>query len=99
MFFLKFGVKQIIMYYCLKFIEYFEKKKKKKKKKTFYKIKKNWNYYNNIKHITINVSELFNNYLNNLVSKEKTSFYKLIYALKQEEFLSYNNYIRKGTGI
>jgi len=35
MFFLKFGVKQIIMSYCLKFIEYFEKKKKKKKKKNF----------------------------------------------------------------
>jgi len=37
MFFLKFGVKQIIMSYCLKFIEYFEKKKKKKKKKIFKK--------------------------------------------------------------
>ena len=39
------------------------------------------------------------NYLNNLFLC-KLSFYKLIYELKQEEFLFYYDYIkRKGTGI
>ncbi|KAG4095787.1 hypothetical protein H8356DRAFT_1398299 [Neocallimastix lanati (nom. inval.)] len=47
----------------------------------------NWNYYNNIEHITNNASESFNNYLNNLFPKKPT-FYKLIIALKKEETLS-----------
>ena len=39
----------------LKFLDFFLKKKKNLK---YYK---NWNYYNNIEHITNNVSEFFNN--------------------------------------
>jgi len=31
----------------------------------------NWNHYNNKEHITNNVSESFNNYLNNLFPKKK----------------------------
>ncbi|KAG4093227.1 hypothetical protein H8356DRAFT_1335075 [Neocallimastix lanati (nom. inval.)] len=31
---------------------------------------KHWNYYDNIKHITNNASESFNNYLNNLFPKK-----------------------------
>jgi len=56
----------------LKIFRYFlfKKKKKKKKKKNYLKKYKNWNYYNNIEHITNNVSESFNNYLNNLFSKK-----------------------------
>ncbi|KAG4088997.1 hypothetical protein H8356DRAFT_1721474, partial [Neocallimastix lanati (nom. inval.)] len=58
----------------------------------------NWNYYNNIKHITNNTSESFNNYLNNLFQKIPT-FYKLITALKKEEVLSYNDYDRRIRGF
>ncbi|KAG4085684.1 hypothetical protein H8356DRAFT_1282696 [Neocallimastix lanati (nom. inval.)] len=45
----------------LKFIEYF--------KNNYLKNYKNWNYYNNIVHITNKVSESFNNYLNYIFSK------------------------------
>jgi len=50
----------------------------------------NWNYCNNIEHITNNASEkIFNNYLNNLFPKNPT-FFKLIIALKKkDEALSY----------
>ncbi|ORX61817.1 hypothetical protein BCR32DRAFT_251741 [Anaeromyces robustus] len=58
----------------------------------------NWNYYKNIEHITNNASESFNNYLNNLFPK-KPSFFKLIYILKKEESLSYNDYERRINGI
>ena len=40
----------------------------------------NWNYYNNIEHITNSASESFNNYLNSIYPK-KNYFYKLIIAL------------------
>ncbi|KAG4089174.1 hypothetical protein H8356DRAFT_1345059 [Neocallimastix lanati (nom. inval.)] len=45
-------------------------------------------------HITNNAPESFNGYLNNFISK-KPSFYKLVYALKQEKYLSYNDFKRK----
>ncbi len=76
----------------LKFLEYFNE--------TYlhsYDIK-NWNYYDCVEHTTNNASESFNNYLNNLFPK-KPSFYKLIFTLKNEESLSYNDYERKIGGI
>ncbi|ORX73524.1 hypothetical protein BCR32DRAFT_285550 [Anaeromyces robustus] len=51
-----------------------------------------------MEHITNNASEYFNNYLNNLFPK-KPSFFKLIYILKKEESLSYNDYERRINGI
>ena len=59
---------------------------------------KNWNYYDNIEHLTNNASESFNNYLNNLFSKKPT-FFKLIYTLKKEESLNYSDYSRRIGGI
>ncbi|ORX64802.1 hypothetical protein BCR32DRAFT_286851 [Anaeromyces robustus] len=56
------------------------------------------NNNDNIEHITNNASESFNNYLNNLFPK-KPSFFKLIYILKKEESLSYNDYERRINGI
>ncbi|ORX52493.1 hypothetical protein BCR32DRAFT_251807 [Anaeromyces robustus] len=55
-------------------------------------------YFKIKKHITNNASESFNNYLNNLFPK-KPSFFKLIYILKKEESLSYNDYERRINGI
>ena len=46
---------------------------------------KNWNYYDNIDHLTNNVSESFNNYMNNLFYKKPT-FNKLIYIKKRGIF-------------
>ncbi|KAG4090794.1 hypothetical protein H8356DRAFT_1430888 [Neocallimastix lanati (nom. inval.)] len=62
-----------------------------------------WNYYNNIEHITNNVSESLNNYLNNLFPT-KPSFYELIDKLNELEHLSYYDlsyydYQRKTRGI
>jgi len=57
-----------------------------------------WNYYNNIEHITNNVSESLNNYLNNLFPT-KPSFYKLIDKLNELEHLSYYDYQRRIRGI
>ena len=54
----------------------------------------NWNYYENIEHLTNNTSESYNSYLNNIFSN-KPLFYKLIYILKEEENLSYNDYQRR----
>ncbi|KAG4101166.1 hypothetical protein H8356DRAFT_1422047 [Neocallimastix lanati (nom. inval.)] len=58
----------------------------------------NWNYYENIEHLTNNASESYNSYLN-IIFPNKPLFYKLIYILKEEENLSYNDYqrITKGT--
>ncbi|KAG4103918.1 hypothetical protein H8356DRAFT_1419868 [Neocallimastix lanati (nom. inval.)] len=50
----------------------------------------NWNYYENIEHLTNNASESYNSYLNNIFPN-KHLFYKLIYILKEEN-LSYNDY-------
>ncbi|KAL6600902.1 hypothetical protein U3516DRAFT_844276 [Neocallimastix sp. 'constans'] len=58
----------------------------------------NWNYYENIEHLTNNASESYNSYLNNIFPN-KPLFYKLIYILKEEENLSYNDYQRKTKGI
>ncbi|ORX76115.1 hypothetical protein BCR32DRAFT_284513 [Anaeromyces robustus] len=78
--------------YFLEFLEYFKNNYLHKYNTN------NWNYYKNIEHITNNASESFNNYLNNLFSK-KPSFFKLIYILKKEESLSYNDYERRINGI
>jgi len=58
MFIVKLGVKQIIITNFWKFKNIFKKK--------YLKNCKNWNYYNNINHITNNSLESFNNYLNNI---------------------------------
>ena len=75
----------------MKFLEYFDE--------TFlgdYK-KEDWNYYNNIEHITNNACESFNNYLNNLFEK-KPSFCKLLYTFQNEESLSYNDFKMRTSG-
>ncbi|KAG4083111.1 hypothetical protein H8356DRAFT_1437178 [Neocallimastix lanati (nom. inval.)] len=51
----------------------------------------NWNYYENIEHLTNNASKSYNSYLSNIFPN-KPLFYKLIYILKEEENLSYNDY-------
>ena len=56
-----------------------------------------WNYYNDINYITNIASESFSNYLKKFFYK-KPSLYELIYNLKREESLSYNNYKRKEFG-
>ena len=50
------------------------------------------------KHLTKNASESFNNYLKKIFSKN-SSFNKLIYTLKKEKSLSYNDYERRIGGI
>ncbi|KAG4090613.1 hypothetical protein H8356DRAFT_1409886 [Neocallimastix lanati (nom. inval.)] len=57
----------------------------------------NWNYYENKEHLTNNASESYNSYLNNIFPN-KPLFYKLIYILKEEENLSYNDYQRRTKG-
>ncbi|KAG4086980.1 hypothetical protein H8356DRAFT_1434023 [Neocallimastix lanati (nom. inval.)] len=57
----------------------------------------NWNYYENIEHLANNASESYNSYLNNIFPN-KPLFYKLIYILKEEENLSYNDYQRRTKG-
>ncbi|ORY69183.1 hypothetical protein LY90DRAFT_504257 [Neocallimastix californiae] len=57
----------------------------------------NWNYYENIEHLTNNASESYNSYLNNIFPN-KPLFYKLIYILKEGENLSYNDYQRRTKG-
>ncbi|KAG4091275.1 hypothetical protein H8356DRAFT_1708999, partial [Neocallimastix lanati (nom. inval.)] len=52
---------------CLEFLEYFNINYLNK----YYA--NNWNYYNNIEHITNNASESFNSYLNNLFPKKTYS--------------------------
>ncbi|KAL6628842.1 hypothetical protein LY90DRAFT_511089 [Neocallimastix californiae] len=48
-------------------------------------------------HLTNNASESYNSYLNNIFPN-KPLFYKLIYILKKEENLSYNDYQRRTKG-
>ncbi|KAG4083393.1 hypothetical protein H8356DRAFT_1437012 [Neocallimastix lanati (nom. inval.)] len=57
----------------------------------------NWNYYENIEHLTNNASESYNSYLNNIFPN-KPLLYKLIYILKEEENLFYNDYQRRTKG-
>ncbi|KAG4091126.1 hypothetical protein H8356DRAFT_1295278 [Neocallimastix lanati (nom. inval.)] len=52
---------------------------------------------NNNDHLTNNASESYNSYLNNIFPN-KPLFYKLIYILKEEEKLSYNDYQRRTKG-
>ena len=75
----------------LQFLEYFNKNYLLK-----YNVN-NWNYYENIEHLTNNASESYNSYLNNIFPN-KPLFYKLIYILKEEENLSYNDYQRRNKG-
>ncbi|KAL6599643.1 hypothetical protein U3516DRAFT_762587 [Neocallimastix sp. 'constans'] len=58
--------------YFLEFLKYFEITYLKD-----YEIKY-WNYYDDIEHITINASELFNNYLNDLFPKKISFLYIFI---------------------
>ena len=51
----------------------------------------NWNYYNNIEHITNNAFESFNNYLSGLFSKKPT-YFKLTYTLNNDVFLYPDTY-------
>ncbi|KAL6593504.1 hypothetical protein U3516DRAFT_804873 [Neocallimastix sp. 'constans'] len=69
---------------------------KNKKQSTYYNVN-NWNYYENIEHLTNKASESYNIYLNNIFPN-KALFYKLIYILKEEENLSYNDYQRRTKG-
>ncbi|KAL6608492.1 hypothetical protein LY90DRAFT_500820 [Neocallimastix californiae] len=58
------------------------------------------NYHKNIfadEHLANNASESYNSYLNNIFPN-KPLFYKLIYILKEEENLSYNDYQRRTKG-
>ncbi|KAG4097404.1 hypothetical protein H8356DRAFT_1425482 [Neocallimastix lanati (nom. inval.)] len=76
----------------VKFLEYF--------KKTYlinYETE-NWNYYDNIEHITNNVSETFNKYLKKLFAK-KTTFFQLLSELQKEESKYYIDYERRTAGI
>ncbi|KAG4089038.1 hypothetical protein H8356DRAFT_1432268 [Neocallimastix lanati (nom. inval.)] len=75
----------------LQFLEYFNKNYLLK-----YNVN-NWNYYENIEHFTNNASKSYNSYLNNIFPN-KPLFYKLIYILKEEENLSYNDYQRRTKG-
>ncbi|KAL6589824.1 hypothetical protein U3516DRAFT_771687 [Neocallimastix sp. 'constans'] len=75
----------------LQFLEYFNKNYLLK-----YNVN-NWNYYENIEHLTNNASESYNSYLNNIFPN-KPLFYKLIYISKEEENLSYNDYQRRTKG-
>ncbi|ORX63847.1 hypothetical protein BCR32DRAFT_307229 [Anaeromyces robustus] len=59
--------------------------------------KEYWNYYNNIKHITNNASESYNNQLKSIFSKKPT-FFKLIYVLQKQEFLFNIDYQRRIAG-
>ncbi|KAG4086576.1 hypothetical protein H8356DRAFT_1434358 [Neocallimastix lanati (nom. inval.)] len=52
---------------------------------------------NNNDYLTNNASESYNSYLNNIFPN-KPLFYKLIYILKEEENLSYNDYQRRAKG-
>ena len=54
----------------------------------------NWNYYDNIEHITNNVSETFNKYLKKLFAK-KPNFFQLL----SEESKYYIDYERRTDGI
>ncbi|ORY36956.1 hypothetical protein LY90DRAFT_511382 [Neocallimastix californiae] len=75
----------------LQFLEYFNKNYL-----LMYNVN-NWNYYENIEHLANNASESYNSYLNNIFPN-KPLFYKLIYILKEEENLSYNDYQRRTKG-
>ncbi|KAL6635928.1 hypothetical protein U3516DRAFT_848454 [Neocallimastix sp. 'constans'] len=59
----------------------------------------NWNYYDNIEHITNNVSETFNKYLKKLSAKKKTTFFQLLSELQKEELKYYIDYERRTAGI
>ncbi|KAL6608803.1 hypothetical protein U3516DRAFT_873320 [Neocallimastix sp. 'constans'] len=58
----------------------------------------NWNYYDNIEHLTNNVSESFNKYLKKLFSKKPT-FFQLLSELQKKESKYYIDYERIIAGI
>ncbi|KAL6600050.1 hypothetical protein U3516DRAFT_670119 [Neocallimastix sp. 'constans'] len=58
----------------------------------------NWNYYNNIEHVTNNASESFNNYLNGLFSKKPT-YFRLIYTLNNDASLYPDTHERRMLGV
>ncbi|ORY46692.1 hypothetical protein LY90DRAFT_509246 [Neocallimastix californiae] len=57
----------------------------------------NWNYYNNIEHITNNASESFNNYLSGLFSKKPT-YFRLIFTLNDVSLYP-DTYERRMLGV
>ncbi|ORY20526.1 hypothetical protein LY90DRAFT_516717 [Neocallimastix californiae] len=76
----------------LEFLEYFKKT---------YLINfetENWNYYDNIEHITNNVSETFNKYLKKLFAKKPT-FFQLLSELQKKNQNNYIDYERRTAGI
>ena len=58
----------------------------------------NWNYYNNIEHITNNASESYNNYIGSLFLK-KSTYFRLIYTLNNEISLYPDTYERRMLGV
>ncbi|KAG4090279.1 hypothetical protein H8356DRAFT_1431274 [Neocallimastix lanati (nom. inval.)] len=58
----------------------------------------NWNYYDNIEHITNNVSETFNKYLKKLFAKNQL-FFNYYQNCKKEESKYYIDYERRTAGI
>ncbi|KAG4107787.1 hypothetical protein H8356DRAFT_1416198 [Neocallimastix lanati (nom. inval.)] len=76
----------------LEFLEYF------KKTYLIYFETENWNYYENIEHITNNASETFNKYLKKLFTKKPT-FFQLLLELQKEESKYYIDYERRTAGI
>ena len=75
-----------------KFLKYFEDYYIK-----MYNIK-NWNYFNNFRHITNNACESYNAKINNLFQKKPT-YFKLIYELRLEEADIIINYKKRNAGL
>ena len=75
-----------------KFLKYFEDYYIK-----MYNIK-NWNYFNNFRHITNNACESYNAKINNLFQKKPT-YFKLIYELRLEEADIIINYKKRNLGL
>ena len=59
---------------------------------------KNWNYFNNFRHITNNACESYNAKINNLFQKKPT-YFKLIYELRLEEADIIINYKKRNAGL
>ena len=59
---------------------------------------KNWNYFNNFRHITNNACESYNAKINNLFQKKPT-YFKLIYELRLEEANIIINYKKRNAGL
>ena len=59
---------------------------------------KNWNYFNNFRHITNNAYESYNAKINNQFQKKPT-YFKLIYELRLEEANIIINYKKRNAGL